>query len=155
MQPPPCLYTYPAARARPQVRGGAGAPSGGHIWITFRGDGDTCSGTGCNVGRDENLNRVFIHYMQPMASIEDSKLTTEKWYNLASGESYSVPNSGMTIKVCRITGDVATVGVGSSAADASGRCAGAPAAAQPAQSWADWFTSFFYPSSPGSSRSGD
>ena len=80
--------------------------TGGHIWITFRGDGGDCapdhvtgSTAGCHTDHLAHLNSVFIHLQQPSPL---SYITTERWYYLSAGQSYSPPRSGQTITVCNI-----------------------------------------------------
>jgi len=105
---------FPCPNCGTKIRNSNGSPkyswTGGYLWITYRGDADTCpSGNGpCHVDWSAHYNKVFIHYQQPSGL---SYITTERWYYLGAGEFYSPPNSGKTIAVCSVDeqSDVASV----------------------------------------------
>ena len=52
---------------------------GGYIWLSYRGDTNTCGPTDahCNVDYDRYMNKVFVHHQRPNSA--GSTLTTEKW----------------------------------------------------------------------------
>jgi len=81
--------------------------SGGYIWLSFRGSANTCNGEGCHVDHSRHYNKVFVHYQQPTGGL--NYMTTERWYYLDAGETYSPPGADKRIAVCSINGDTAKV----------------------------------------------
>mmetsp|Transcript_56537 Transcript_56537/g.112249 ORF Transcript_56537/g.112249 Transcript_56537/m.112249 type:complete len:328 (-) Transcript_56537:452-1435(-) len=122
----------------------SGGASGGELWITFRGDGATCSdghvpnsmfGTTfqCHTDHDHKYNKVFVHYKNPGLA---AGLTVEKWYWLADGETYTLPSGGYgVLTVCSVGEalDAATVALGATGAEALDKCTG-PASSSPSPS---------------------
>lgn len=111
---------------------------GGEIWISLRGDDETCApqhapnstAYRCHADHEHKYNRVTIHYRQPGRLV-----LAEKWFWLGEGEHYDVPLSsgaalssgGMVVMACAIGDDVARVAVATSEGAARGKCLGQPA----------------------------
>ena len=103
---------------------------GGEIWITFRGDQETCApehtdgesvAFRCHSDHTHKLNQVHIHYKQP-----GSGTTTEMWWWLADGESYALPSGGYALHVCAVSDDEAVVAVDATVARAIAKCPTTP-----------------------------
>ena len=113
------------------------------IWVTFRGDADTCtpehvpgsSAYRCHRDHSSNYNHVYIHMGYHEASSSGFVYpgpSTEKWYWIGDGESYDLPNgAGITVKACSVGDDLAVVSIGNNAADAAQKCLGVPPSAPP------------------------
>jgi len=109
----------------------SGLVTGGEIWITFRGDGETCNtehveGSDlfrCHRDHSVKYNQVHIHYKRPGTGPQ-----TEKWYWLDhQDDAFQLPSGGLFVRVCAIGSealDAAIVAVGNSAGDVDGKCAG-------------------------------
>jgi len=111
--------------------------TGGEIWLSFRGDGDTCEPDrvddlghtthfSCHRDYSVRYNQVLVHYKKPAALP-----TTELWYWLDQEDpAYTLPSGGMTVKVCAVFEDEAVVAIASSAVEAATQCslAGLPPA---------------------------
>jgi len=107
--------------------------SNGALWLTFRGDSETCmpqhvpgsTDWQCHSDHSVKFNQVFIHFAHQTSS---NAPYTEKWYWLSAGETYDLPSGGKSVAVCSIdesTGnDYATVAVAATSALAVAKCAG-------------------------------
>jgi hypothetical protein len=111
--------------ACPTCEARAGDDKGGEVWISFRGDWETCApsrvGGGvefdCHADHSARLNKVMVHFV-----IDGT--TTELWYWLGGGEVYSTPTGGLVVRVCSIGEDSAIVAVDTSVPGAAGKCEG-------------------------------
>ena len=101
--------------------------TGGELWVTFRGDGETCApehtgGTSstyrCHSDHTEKLNQVVVHYRQP-----GSGPAVEKWYWLGNGEAHTLSTGGLAMRVCLVgADDTAVVAIADSVAAADSKC---------------------------------
>ena len=99
---------------------------GGEVWVSFRGDTETCAPEHvpgstdyrCHSDHTGKLNKVTIHYRHPGLFPQ-----TEKWFWLDVGETYTLPTGGYAVTACDINDDdTAVVAIGTSAAEAVSRC---------------------------------
>ena len=128
----------PCSACTPRVSSNTNTATQKELWITFRGDSDTCnpehvpgnSAFRCHRDHAAGYNHIYIHlaYHVNNNGFRYPGPTTEKWYWISQGETYTLPTGNMAISACTVSDDTAIVAVGSNAQTAEGKCPGNPPA---------------------------